>query len=373
MAAALPVQASRVGVISASPVGVWGRPSKADWYIGYTSGSYYLCGKGLANYEGTDLDTIFKLTRTSPLAVVGVGWDGYSIKRIFHGGKYNTRALRNPQLYASTPPGNTVNLLCQPVWMNDYFVSVGYFIGDLTYSVLISSDDGITWGKATLPLYSSADALGNLKARVFQDAEVSQRIFVRGDQTGSHGTRSYDVCYYSDDAVNWFVGHIAPVGLTVGELWTDGTDLFTYTQWDYATGMYRYKSTNGGATWGNATLCSANALWFVDGGSYSVAPHKVWHLHSGKLAATYLGAYLFRSTDNGVSWSTLSDIYRGVALVPWNLTGVQDMIYAWVPKSGGTPGKVILSTDDGDTFYDVDTWNTDAMTGVNICSQCTAP
>jgi hypothetical protein len=164
----------------------------------------------------------------------------------------------------------------------------------------------------------------------------------------------------------WIARGPVNIGGRTKALALDVTDENTILAGCVSSGMY--KSTNGGASWTKTT--SPDQLHSVSCIAQNKAPGKenIWYYGTGEwgsgsggsasvplpAGATYRGDGIFKSTDNGTSWSLLPSTVSGTPTMTdsfdfvWKIiTFDQDGIYA------ATSTGLFKSTDGGDSWQHV--------------------
>jgi photosystem II stability/assembly factor-like uncharacterized protein len=192
-------------------------------------------------------------------------------------------------------------------------------VGD--YGVILLSDDaGATWRQAT------AVATRNmLTAVAFADAN-------RGWAVGHGGT----VLHTADGGESWTLQHAAGADVTLLSVWVENASH------GIAVGAFGHamETSDGGRTWAKLAVGEGDDRDRHLNGIFAVA--------GGPLLIAAESGTVFRSTDNGKTWTTLRLPYAGSV---WGGLALRDgaaLVY-------GMRGHVLHTADQGRTWVDVPT------------------
>ena len=247
--------------------------------------------------------------------------------------------------------------------------------------VFRTSDDGASWVQVAELVESDAEgALG----------EGAKSVAIAGDfvAVGKRGTKTVYVFRTADDGATWSqVAKLTPTTIGTAD-WFGGTvaissDLGVVVagaggETDWPNGLenqginqcgavYVFRTTDGGATYGQVAKLTASDAALHDRFGYSVAIDGStivvgadWDDDAGSQSGS---AYVFRTTDNGATWvqtakltasdATSNDLF-GCAVAIYGDTIVVGA-YAWTIRGGDGWGSayVFRTTDGGATYLEV--------------------
>jgi hypothetical protein len=190
-----------------------------------------------------------------------------------------------------------------------------YLFAGTDSGVFVSTDEGATWTLSNTGLTDT-----NVPSLAVNDSEVF---------AGTHD----GVFYSTDHGATWSPANSGPMQNTdAASLLVKGSDLFVGT---FGNGILL--SSDGGSTWATADSGLTNLYVFcltASGGNI--------------LAGTTIGVFL--STNNGASWNAILNGWNG----PWGynvraLTVSNGYLYAGVDANDGS-NSIYRSTDNGETW-----------------------